>query len=248
MAIGNRAKQQQYDNSDGTLSASNTKDALDELNSDITAEDIWDRASATISPKTAGDDVDMGTGKYKVGSNTEIYESSGDTYIRNTSATKSIFRKLGDVAGDTFAKVVDSAGAVLHHVKSDGEVQNGKTSVDGVSEVKDASGVVQDGRYAVTDNYGKGLYFPMSSQSLADDAEVTVANGKAGIGLVNIGDNQEYALVSFSTTAVTLVINSTNVANSDSDTNLCIYYDGTDLKIKNRLGSALTTRFFVLES
>ena len=52
------------------------------------------------------------------------------------------------------------------------------------------------------------------------------------------GDGEEYALFSFTTAGVvTLIQNSANVANTDSDTDLCIYDGGTGIVIKNRLGA-----------
>jgi len=128
-------------------------------------------------------------------------------------------------------------------VNSDIETGSG---VDGSIDVNDSSDVLQERLDAVNDNYSKGLYQSVGSESLADDAEVTIFTGKAGFGWVNIGDDQERSDFSFSTTAVTLGANaSANTANSDSDTDLCIYYSGTDLMIKNRLGSELTVRYEV---
>jgi hypothetical protein len=58
---------EEYKGSDGvknqsTVSGDTVSDALETLNSAITAEDIWDRTGTTIVPKNAGDDLDIGTG------------------------------------------------------------------------------------------------------------------------------------------------------------------------------------------
>lgn len=91
-----------------------------------------------------------------------------------------------------------------------------------------------------------GLNIRMSSESVADDGTLTIATAKAGFGLASIGDNQEYALFSFSAVAtVTLISNSANTVNTDIDTKFCIYPNGTSVIIKNRLGSSLTVRYVI---
>lgn len=197
---------------------------------------------------TGGTDIDFEDDKAIFGDNTEISEVSGDTLIQNSSATNDIIEKLGDAAGATEKKVVDSADVTLHSVKSDGEIQAGKLGEAGVAEVKDASNVVQERLNPIGDNYGKGLSIAHGKITLADDASTTVASATAGFGFCNIGDNQEYVLFSFSTTSVTLISNSANVANSDSDTDLCIYFSGADLLIKNRLTAELDARFTIWSS
>jgi hypothetical protein len=154
------------------------------------------------------------------------------------------------VPGDDI-KLKDSGGnqTFFHDTSDSGSTQIGKSGVAGVNEVKDASDVVQEKLNSAGDNYHKGLFEPVAKETLADDAETTVSNGKAGFGLCNIGDNVAYAFFTFSTTAVTLVANSVgNVANTDTDTNLCIYYDGANLNIKNRLGSSLDARYTIWNS
>lgn len=88
----------------------------------------------------------------------------------------------------------------------------------------------------------EGLTTYKYSASLADDATISVATSKAGFGTVSIGDNQEYAHFTFSTTAVTLISNSANVSNTSADGFLCIHVASNVLKIMNALGSPLTVR------
>jgi len=74
--------------------------------------------------------------------------------------------------------------------------------------------------------------------SLDDDAEVEIAPGRAGWGFVQLGDGEEYGFISFkSDGTVTLIQNSANTVNTDTDTKFCIYDKGTGIAIKNRLGS-----------
>ena len=82
---------------------------------------------------------------------------------------------------------------------------------------------------------------------LADDAEMVLpTNGKTGHGIVIAGDNDEYVHFYFKTDGtVILAYNSTNVVNTDTDANLCIYNSSGDVSIKNRLGSEKAIRYEV---
>jgi hypothetical protein len=77
---------------------------------------------------------------------------------------------------------------------------------------------------------------------LADDETYSLpAMSSGGWGEVLLGNGTEFAIFTCtSAAAVTLRLNSTNVAASDSDGNLCIYDGGTQVVIKNRLGSSQT--------
>ncbi len=76
---------------------------------------------------------------------------------------------------------------------------------------------------------------------VADDGEIVLATGVAGMGTVIIGDNTAWAYVTFTSAgAVTIEDSKGSVVNTDTDTNLCIYDAGSGIAIKNRLGSALT--------
>lgn len=80
----------------------------------------------------------------------------------------------------------------------------------------------------------------MEGENLADEGSVDLpAPGLGGFGFAQIGEGEEYALFSFTRTAVvTLISNSANVVNTDTDTNFCIFDNGTYVTFKNRLGSA----------
>jgi hypothetical protein len=74
---------------------------------------------------------------------------------------------------------------------------------------------------------------------VADDGEITLATGVAGWGEAMIGDNEEWASFRFSSDGtVTLISNTANAVNTDTDAKFCIYDAGTGIRIKNRLGSA----------
>lgn len=83
--------------------------------------------------------------------------------------------------------------------------------------------------------------------TLADDAEMVLqTNGKTGYGFAIAGDNDEYVKFVFKTDGtVTLVYNSANVVNTDTDTKFCIYNKSGNVAIKNRLGSEKAIRYEV---
>jgi hypothetical protein len=79
------------------------------------------------------------------------------------------------------------------------------------------------------------------SESLADDAEITLLTGRAGFGKVIFGDSAEYSDFYFTSVGVvTLVDNTANVVNTDTDTKYCVYDAGDGPSVKNRSGGALT--------
>jgi hypothetical protein len=89
-----------------------------------------------------------------------------------------------------------------------------------------------------------GLTTRFTSETVADDAEIVIATGVSGWGFAQIGDNQEWGQFSFTADGtVTLVANSANTVNTDTDAKFCIYDAGSGIAIKNRLGSSLTVRF-----
>jgi hypothetical protein len=88
------------------------------------------------------------------------------------------------------------------------------------------------------------LYVQRASVDVADDNEISLPADTAGWGFVQAEDNEEYAQFSWTVNAtVTLIYNSTNVVNTDTDTNLCIYDAGNYVSIKNRLGGTKTIRY-----
>lgn len=60
----------------------------------------------------------------KVGANGVIKLDSGDVLIQNTSATNDVNIKLGDASGATQWSILDSTGAVVAYIDSDGSIVN----------------------------------------------------------------------------------------------------------------------------
>lgn len=91
-----------------------------------------------------------------IATNTTISESSGDTLTENTSATNDVIEKLGDDAGATAKKIVDSNDVVLQQVDSDGTNTLGVTTVDSVLEGKTGAGVSEFKFNSSGDSYVNG--------------------------------------------------------------------------------------------
>lgn len=74
---------------------------------------------------------------------------------------------------------------------------------------------------------------------LADDASFDLPDATAGFGFFLVGDGEEYAQISWDSSGVVdLISNSANVVNTDTDTFFCIFDNGTQVRVRNRLGSA----------
>jgi hypothetical protein len=94
-----------------------------------------------------------------------------------------------------------------------------------------------------------GLISYHGSVALGDDAEIAVAPNTSGWGTVHVGNDEEYARFTWSNGAViTMRESTTNVSDLDVDTFVCIYDGGSNIQIKNRLGSTKTFRFLLYYS
>ena len=97
------------------------------------------------------------------------------------------------------------------------------------------------------DNLIQGnLYRVGASISVVDDDFIDLEAGTIGWGFAQIGDNEEYATFCWTSAGVvTLINNSTNAVNTDTDTKLCIFDNGSNVRIRNRLGSTKVIRYVV---
>ena len=72
--------------------------------------------------------------------------------------------------------------------------------------------------------------------TLADDATYDLPDASAGFGQVLVGDGEEHAMFSWTTAGVvSLPIASANVVAADTDGKFCIFDNGTQVRIRNRL-------------
>lgn len=92
------------------------------------------------------------------------------------------------------------------------------------------------------------LKIQTASKNIVDDGYIDLKSGVAGWGFVMAGDNEEYGFFSFTSAGVVTLLTSTNSANfvaTDTDTKLCAFDNGTNVRIRNRLGSTKKIRLEV---
>ena len=111
-----------------------------------------------------------------------------------------------------------------------------KSTWDGVTGIAPSKNAVRD----------KVETLALQEFSVADEAEITLATGKTGRGWAMAGDNEEYINFRFTAAGVVTVISNTaNAVNTDTDGNLCVYDAGAGIAIKNRLGATKVIRYIV---
>jgi len=82
-------------------------------------------------------------------------------------------------------------------------------------------------------------------ESLADDGNIDLPTSVQGFGFVFAGDFEEWgfftntvaAAVTFLTDSGANTLNSANCVNTDTDAKLCVFDNGTNVRIRNRLGA-----------
>lgn len=88
----------------------------------------------------------------------------------------------------------------------------------------------------------------ITSESVDDDGFLDLVDGVAGFGFIQAGDNEEYGFFSFTSAGVVTLLTSTNSVNfvaTNTDAKLCVFDNGTNVRISNRLGSAKILRVSV---
>lgn len=100
-------------------------------------------------------------------------------------------------------------------------------------------------------NSREAIYTKLNAEtnvkSVADDGYIDLKSGMAGWGFVMAGDNEEYGAFCFTSAGVVTVLSdaSTNFVGTDTDAKLCVFDNGSNVRIRNRLGSAKTIRYEV---
>jgi hypothetical protein len=83
------------------------------------------------------------------------------------------------------------------------------------------------------------------NDTLADEAYYDLPIG-SGMGELMAGDNEEWTQFRYTMAGVVTLLNNTaNVVATDTDTNICIFQNGSQVRIKNRLGSSKIIKFKV---
>lgn len=81
---------------------------------------------------------------------------------------------------------------------------------------------------------------------VADDGTFDLPDATAGMGMISFDEGAEYAFFSFTdAAAVTLISNTANVVNTQTDGKYCIFDNGTAVRVENKIGSAKNIKCFV---
>jgi hypothetical protein len=76
---------------------------------------------------------------------------------------------------------------------------------------------------------------------IADSAEIVIPSNTVGWGFIQAGDNLAYAKFSWNTAHIVILrYNSANVVTTNTTGNVCVYDNGDNVAIRNRLGDTLT--------
>lgn len=136
--------------------------------------------------------------------------------------------------GTAFSDVFLASGGVINWDSSDVTITH---SANTLAFAGATSGYTFDASLVV-----KSLINAQSSESVNDDATITLATGVAGV--LEVWTEAEYMRCYVDTAGTVISIYaSTNTAIADTDGNLCVYDGGTGAVIKNRLGSTKTVRY-----
>ncbi len=182
---------------------------------------------------------------------TWIYEKSDDNLVIkiagnervSISSTAMIAGGVGNIGwGLALGTGSSATSPSIRPVNTDNNTGIGRAAEDSLSLI---AGGIEAARYEESGGFvtmlRDSLRFHQEASAVEDDGEITLATGISGWGEVMAGDSEEWAHFRFKTDGtVVLISNSTNVASTDSDGNLCIYDAGSGIAVKNRLGAAKT--------
>ena len=166
--------------------------------------ELWIDDGTDLKTANTVRNINVQTGKFKAGSNTEIYESGGDSIRENTLATGNIIDKLGDALGATFHYFKDSAGTVIGYISSAGEWLLGKAGEVGSVAVRNASNVITIFLNANGDSYynggnlGLGTTTPKALVDINGSMNWKVRTVASATGTIAITDN--VVVVDYTTT------------------------------------------------
>jgi len=135
-------------------------------------------------------------------------------YIRTKAVTNTIATKVAN--GGKIFRTADITGTTEY-------------------DISDMDSVI----YATDDSIERRTNLYKQTKTLSNNAYIDLPEGVSGFGEVIAGDNQEYTQFRFTTAGVVTLLNNTaNVVDTDTVSKLCILDNGSNVRIKNRLGSS----------
>jgi hypothetical protein len=173
------------------------------------------------------DDIELGFGNSSDATLTYNLTQTVDTLVLGlpSSSNHVVVCQKGDTRFDFAHGLETNPSLFIHSANQD--------TTEWVSQTHNQTDAVK--------GIGKGGHVTnhASPVNLADDGSFDLPNASAGFGFVMAGDGEEYVQFTWTSAAVvTLIDNSANVVNTDTDTNLCIFDNGTAVRVRNRLGAA----------
>lgn len=197
--------------------------------------------------------ISMGTGSIWL--STDAHEritgngSQIDMWIANSNSwrwTNTYMGGTGSTSGVVSVYAASATNPSLLPMRFDGNSGVGSNGEDQPNIVAGGVEAIRFTEDTHITHLRSGLNARYSSETVADEAEITYTTGVAGWGTVMAGDNEAWASFTFTAGgAVTIEDSKGSVVNTDTDTNLCIYDAGTGIAIKNRLGASKTVSYVI---
>jgi len=193
----------------------------------------------------AGIEIERGTS-----SNVSIlWDESEDEWTfgsHNVVASSFEGNLTGDVTGNVTTTSITSNSTAIWNLASNTSalnIESGLLVLDTTNSKVKTNGDIEITGDTVVIN---GLTKNFGSISLIDEADIVLPTGKSGFGFVQFETAAAFEYAQFVFTAngaVTLLQNSTNIDDADTDGKFCIFDNGTNVTISNRLAEAVTVRY-----
>jgi len=152
-----------------------------------------------------------------------------------TSGGQIITSSNGDLVllpNGTGIVIVGNAAASSHGLSTDGFLATGEVEIEDTLYLDGAEIVKETNEFVIQFE---------GPRNLADDASFDLPDATSGFATLIVGDAEEFTQFYWASDGTVTLVNPTaNVVNTDTDTNFCVFDNGTTVRLRNRLGSAKT--------
>lgn len=186
-------------------------------------------------------------------SNLYVGESGGPTGIYGNITWDYTNQRMSlgtAVSGTSYADtmILEDSNVLIGTTTSDGRLTLKGVSADGSDNVLSMLDSSDNNLMEVdtngVHNYNSGAKVYEDYIDISDETSIALPDATSGYGTVFVGDNEEFARFRWTTAGVvTLDENTANVVITDTDTKFCILDNGTEVILKNRLGSNKNVRY-----